>query len=341
MVCLKYFSYNLNLSEVFTVSSNSRTKTEAIFIELSYHDYIGYGQASFPPYMKEKRDDNLVFLSKIDLSGFQEPFNISEIHQYLDNIDTSCQPSKAAIDIAFYDLIGKLNSVPVYQLFNLRNDKKISTSFTIGMGNDDFVLNQLEKAKNYPILKIKLGSDNSLNKHIIQLIRKKSSQSIIVDFNQAFKNVDDALNIIDFLSVNNVLLVEQPLSVEMEENYLILKHKSNLPIFGDESIQDINDLKNKSELFHGINIKLMKSGGISKAYEMVQVAKEKNLKLMLGCMTESIVATTAAAHIASLFDFIDIDGHQLINNDPFKGISIKDGEVFLKDSFGLGVEKIS
>jgi L-Ala-D/L-Glu epimerase len=337
MLSIRYYPYDLKLSEAFTVSFGSRTLTEAIFVEIKYEGNIGYGQASFPPYLKERREDNLKFLSLIDLRKFKSPFDINDIQVYLNELSPVNVPAKAAIDIALYDLAGKLKGVPVYELFGLEGNKKTYTSYTISIGEDDFILRQVENAKEFKTLKVKLSGDINYNKQVIGLIRKYSVQPVSVDFNQGIERKEIALEMIEWLTDKNVFMVEQPLPVKIEKEYVWLKEKSPIDIYGDESIQNASDVINKQKLFHGVNIKLMKCGGISKAFELATLARSIGLKVMIGCMTESVCAVTAAAHLGSMFDVADLDGNLLINNDPFSGITINKGEVIIPKGNGLGL----
>jgi len=336
---LHYFPYELKLSEPFAVSGNSRTHTEAIYVEIKSENVTGYGQASFPPYLKERREDNLKFLSSVNLSGFSGRESIQEVQEYLDTLSADNIPAKAAIDMALYDLTAKLKRVPLYELLGLKNDKKIYTSFTIGMGDEDFVIRQLHKASSFKTLKVKLGGDISFNKEVISLIRKHTAQPVGIDFNQGMKSVKDVMLMMEWLTDKNVYLIEQPLPAAMETEYEWLKKNSPIAIFADESVQNIEDLKRKQSQFHGINIKLMKCGGIGNACRMINEARKAGMKLMLGCMTESALAVTAAAHLASAFERIDLDGHLSISNDLFAGIKLEKGEVILPAGTGLAVRK--
>ncbi len=337
MLTLRFQAGELKLSEVFEVSSNARILTEIINVEIMYEGKTGYGQASFPPYMKEKREVNLGFLSRLDLQTFNSPFHLNEIHRYMDSLSSDQRPAKAAIDMALYDLMGKISGLPVYQLLGLETSNKLYTSLTIGIGQEDFIRRQLEKAKDFTFIKVKLGGNIDYNKHVIELIREHASQPIGVDFNQGIEDKEAAIDMIEWLSGQQVKYAEQPMPVSMEPDYAWLKSRSPLDIYGDESIQTASDIINKHELFHGVNIKLMKCGGISKAYEMVRLAQNLGLKTMLGCMVESTCAITAAAHLGSLFDRLDLDGHLNIADDPYKGIDIQNGELLMPEGEGLGV----
>jgi len=338
MIKLKYYPYDLKFSEVFAVSSNARTSTEVIYVELECQGNTGYGEASFPPYMKEKRDDNLLYLSKLNFEAFNSPFQLHEIYHYLDNISEENTPAKAAIDIALHDLMGKVSGLPIYKLLGLESNKNIYTSFTIGIGEDDFILRQLNKAKEFKTIKVKLSGDTSYNKHAIEFIQSHSTQSIGVDFNGGLPNQDIAIAMINWLANKNISYIEQPLPVALEKDYIFLKAESPLDIYGDESIQNVKDIIYKRELFDGVNLKLMKCGGISKAYEQATVAQSLGLKTMLGCMAEGSCAVSAAANLASMFDRVDLDGHLMMANDLFEGVIIVGGELRIRRLKPTGID---
>ncbi len=339
MSSLHYYPYDLKLAEPFAVSANTRLHTESIFVEIKSGNKTGYGQASFPPYLKDKREDDLKFLSSIDFSNIPESFSLQQVRQYIDTISPGNMPAKAAIDMALYDLEGKQRNMPVYELLGLNYNRKIFSSYTIGMGDDSFIIRQLQCAASFNSLKIKLGGDLKRNKETVTLIRQYSSAPVGIDFNQGLLNVKDAMLMIEWLTDKNIYLVEQPLPSSMEREYEWLKINSPIEIFADESIQDINDLMKRQQQFHGVNIKLMKCGGLHNAYLMATEAQRMGMKLMLGCMTESALAVTAAAHLAPMFDYIDLDGNLSIINDEFSGLKIENGEVMLPASPGLGVKK--
>ena len=340
MLKLSYYPQELTFLDVFAVSSNSRKSTQVVMVEIAYQDKIGYGEASFPPYLGEKRDDNLAFLEKIDLSNFATPFALNEILQYLDQLSPRNFPAKAAIDMALHDLIGKVAGLPIFKILGLETAKKIYTSYTIGIGDDDFIQRQIEKAQGFKTIKVKLNADAKYNKHAISLIKKSSAEKIGVDFNQAFTDKKSALEMLEWLHENGIAYAEQPLSASQEDDCLWLKKHSPLDLYGDESIQNAVDILARKDFFHGVNIKLMKCGGIRKAFEMAVIARNLGLKVMIGCMVESSCAISAAAQLASLCDNVDLDGNLLIANDPFQGILTKDGALILSDKAGLGIEKI-
>jgi len=338
MMQLKFYPYDLKFDEVFAVSANARTGTEIIYVELYSDGQVGYGEASFPPYMKEKRTDNLQFLEGLDFKQFSSIDEMDRIINYL-NLFDNCLPAKAALDMALLDLKGKLSDSNVRTFFTNEPLLPIPTSFTIGIGDDAFILRQLKKAEVFPFIKVKLNGDKTYVKHAITLIKSNTQKPLGVDFNQGIASSLLAMELLQWLKEQGVHYAEQPLPETLISDFAWLKQKSPLPIFGDESIQTIEDIERKHHLFHGVNIKLMKCGGLTNAFKMVALARQYNLQLMLGCMAESVCAITAAANLASLFDKVDLDGHLMMTNDLFSGVTLENGHLLLSSEPGLGFTK--
>ena len=338
MLQLKFYPYDLKFDEVFAVSANARTGTEIIYVELTSDGKVGYGEASFPPYMKEKRSANLDFLAGLDFQAFHSIDAFEEIRNYI-NAFPNCLPAKAALDMALLDLKGKISNENVRSFFTNEPLKSIPTSFTIGIGDDAFLIRQLKKAEAFPFIKIKLNGDVNYVKHAIALIKSTTEKPLGIDFNQGVADKNLALALLEWLAEQGVQYAEQPLPETLIADFAWLKENSPLPIFGDESIQTIEDIESKHHLFDGVNIKLMKCGGLTKAYQMAKLARQYNLKLMLGCMAESVCAITAAANLASLFDKVDLDGHLMMTNDLFTGVTLENGHLLLSTASGMGVKK--
>ena len=198
---------------------------------------------------------------------------------------------------------------------------------------------RIEEAKEFKFLKVKLGTKD--DKKIIETVRTLTKKSIYVDVNQGWSNKYYALEMINWLSEQKVILIEQPLPKENLDDAGWLLEKSPLPIIADEAVQKISDLIHIRDVYSGVNIKLMKSGGVKHAHQMILKAKELKFKVMMGCMTETSCAITAASHLSPLADWVDLDGAELISNDLFSGMQIKDGKIVIPDGLGLGIEKLS
>jgi L-alanine-DL-glutamate epimerase-like enolase superfamily enzyme len=334
---LTYYPHTIKLIDTFAIAAGSRNTTPAVMVEIENDGLIGYGEASLPPYLEENQDSVINFLKNIHLDKYAD---ISDIYLLLDIVDTSVpgnSAAKASLDIALYDLWGKLNSLPLYKMLGVQIKKKLFTSFTIGISNPEELERKIESASDYKFLKVKLGSNR--DKEIISSIRMYTDKPLFVDVNQGWTDKYHALDMINWLSEKKVLLVEQPLPKGSLKDAGWLMERSPLPIIADEAVQGFSDLEKIKDCFTGINIKLMKSGGIRNAYRMIKLARELNLKVMIGCMTETSCSISAASHLAPLADWIDLDGSELISNDLFHGMKIKDGEIIIPDQPGLGINK--
>jgi L-alanine-DL-glutamate epimerase-like enolase superfamily enzyme len=336
---LSYHPYTLKMKHTFTVSSYSRNETPVVLTEIEYDGKVGYGEASLPQYLGETQESVMGFLSKIDFRIFEDPLDTEEILNYVDNIEDGNNAAKASVDIALHDLIGKLLGMPLYKYFGLAMPMNAYTSYTIGIDRKDVIKAKIDEAKDFKNLKIKLGTNNDVA--IIETIRSVTNKPLYVDVNQGWSNRQEALEMIEWLLEKNVLLVEQPLPKENIDDIAWLNENSPLPIFADESVKRLKDIDKVKGIYSGINIKLMKSTGLREALLMINKAKELGLKVLLGCMTETSCAISAAAHLSSLADWIDLDGPLLISNDLFDGISYKNGEIKLKTLPGIGLIKKS
>ncbi len=334
---LHYYPYTLQLKNVFTLARSSRSTTPIVLTEIHYKDLIGYGEASLPPYLGETQESVIQFLSKIDLNRFSSPLQIPEIMQYLDEIAPKNTAAKASIDIALHDLAGKINGLPCYKMWNLNPQNSPGTSFTIGIDSINLIKEKTIEAAKYPFIKVKLGRDT--DKAIIKAVREVTDKPVCADVNQGWTDKHAALDMLHWCNEQNVVFVEQPMPVNQLDNTAWLTMHSPIPIFADESFQRLSDLDKIKDAFSGINIKLMKCSGLHEAREIIKQAKEMNLQVMLGCMTETSCAISAASQIASLTDFIDLDGNLLISNDCFTGSQIVNGKVIPTQLPGIGINK--
>ena len=335
---LSYSPYELKLRHAFNLAKYSRTTTPDVQVQIEYDGIIGYGEASMPPYLGESVESVMKFLSKVDLSQFNDPFRIEEILEYVDSIEANNRAAKASVDIALHDLLGKIMGQPWYKIWGLSPEKAPNTSFTIGIDKAEIVRQKVIEAEPYKVLKVKMGLDN--DKELVEIIRQMTDRPICVDANQGWSDKHKALEMIEWLYDKNCLFVEQPMPKEMIDETSWLREHSNLPIIADEAFQRIGDIKRFHGVYDGINIKLMKSTGLHEAYKMVTLARALDMKIMVGCMTETSCAVTAAAQLSPLVDWADLDGNLLIANDRFDGIKIVNGRVSIPDRPGIGVELI-
>lgn len=336
---LRFFPYELKLRHAFNLARSQRTTTPDVQVEIEYDGLVGYGEASMPPYLGESVESVTKFLSSLDLSQFSDPFRIEEIHEYMDSVAPDNRAAKASVDIALHDLLGKIMGQPWYKIWGLNPDKCPNTSFTIGIDKPDVVRQKVDEASPYRVIKVKMGLDN--DKELVEIIRSKTDVPICVDANQGWADKEKALEMCHWLAERNCLFVEQPMDKKAIDDTAWLRERSPLPIIADEFLQRLPDVRRAAGAYDGINIKLMKSTGMHEAYQMATLARAMGMKVMLGCMTETSCAVTAAAQLAPLVDWADLDGNLLIANDRFDGIRIVDGKVTIPERPGIGVELIS
>ncbi len=335
---LTFQPYTLELRHVFTVAAASRKTTPVMLTEIEYDGIIGYGEASMPPYLGESQETAAAFLSKINLSNFENPFELDNILNYVDSIAPENKAAKASVDIALHDLIGKLMNQPWYNIWGYDKTKTPYTSFTIGIDKPDVVRLKVKEAEEYQVLKVKLGLDN--DKEMIETIRSVTDKPLVADVNQGWKEKEFALDMIHWLHERGIEFVEQPMPKESIDDNAWLTEKSPIPTIGDEAVQRLPDVIKAYGVYTGINIKLMKSTGMREAHKMLNLARGLGMKVMLGCMTETSCAISAAAQLSPMVDWADLDGALLISNDIFNGTKIIDGKVILSELPGIGVKKI-
>ena len=341
---LRFFPYELKLRHVFTVATYSRSTTPDVQVEIDYDGITGYGEASMPPYLQKELGSLsgvMAFLKQVQakIGQFTDPFRLEDILTWVDSLSEGNAAAKAAVDIALHDLVGKLLQAPWYKIWGLDKEKAPSTTYTIGMDTPDVVRRKTEEcAGQFNILKVKLGGKN--DKQLIETIRSVTSLPIAVDANQGWTDRRKALDEIFWLQEQGIVMVEQPMPKECLDDIAWITQHSPLPIFADESVQRLKDIPALKGAFTGINIKLMKCTGMREAWKMLTLARALDMQVMVGCMTETSCAISAAAQLSPGVDFADLDGSLLIANDRFRGMEVVKGKITLPDRPGIGVEKI-
>ena len=334
---LSFEPYELQLRHTFTVSSYSRKTTPGVQVRLDYEGFTGYGEASMPPYLGQSVETVCGFLQKVDMGQFRDPFRLEDILAYVDSLSPGDGAAKAAVDIALHDLVGKLIGQPWWRLWGLDPSRTPDTTFTIGIDTPDIVRQKTKEcADRFNILKVKVGLDN--DKEMIRTIREVTDLPLAVDANQGWKDREQALDEIHWLKENGIVMVEQPMAKERIEDNAWITERSPLPIFADEAIQRLADIPSIKGAYHGINIKLMKCTGMREAWKMLNYARAEGMKVMIGCMTETSCAVSAAAQLSPAVDFADLDGNLLITNDLYKGMEVVNGKITLSDRPGIGLE---
>ena len=333
----------LELRHPFRLATGSRTHTNAMLTEIHFEGFTGYGEAAMPPYYGENHDTAAAFLKRASVLQLSESSELSEssiqlVMAEIDALSPGNHAAKAAVDIALHDLWGKMEGRPLWQLLDIEPNKIPPTSFTLGMDEPAILRQKMLEADDFQIIKIKLGAED--DRQIIRTIREISNKPIYADANQGWKNREEALDLVLWLAEQNVQIIEQPFPKDDLDAAAWLSARSPLPIIADESFQRLADLDQVADCFHGVNIKLMKCTGISEGFRALEAARAKDLKAMVGCMTETSCGISAAALLAPLCDYADIDGCWLIRNNPFEMPVLKDGKIILSQESGLGLNKL-
>jgi len=338
---LTFHPYEAKLVHPFTVSGYTRTTTPIVLTEIAYNGVIGYGEAAMPPYLGETTASVTAFLEKVNLRQFANPFQLDDILTYVDAITINNTAAKAAVDIALHDLVGKLLGRPWHAIWGYTAAKAPVTTFTIGIDTEEVVRQKTKEADSaFKVLKVKLGVDETTDKMIINTIRFVTDKPLRVDANQGWKDKHYALKMIEWLATKNVEFAEQPLPKHNLDDMAWLTEHSPMPIIADESCQRLEDIPRLKGACDGINIKLMKCTGMREANKMVSMAESFGMKLMIGCMTETSCAISAAAQLSPKMNYADLDGNILIANDCFTGMKLKDGKITLSNEPGIGARKI-
>jgi L-Ala-D/L-Glu epimerase len=327
---------DLNLTTPFRISRGIQDTASNVIVQVQYNEHVGYGEAAPDEYYGENQETVLSCISTFAGNLGDDPFLIEDIMSNLEQLIRFHPAAKAAVDMALYDLVGKILHVPLYKLLGLNAAHTPLTSFTLGIDSPTNMAKKALLAHDYPILKVKVGTKNDIA--MLDAIREVSSATIRVDANTAW-TPKEAIRMINALAPYDIEFVEQPIASHDLDGLRVIRENVPVPIIADESCVTIDDIPRLAGCVDGVNFKLMKSNGITNVLKMIHVARAHNLRVMVGCMIESSLAITAAAHLTPLVDYADLDGHLLIDNDPYEGVKVVDGKLLLPDTPGLGVQK--
>jgi L-Ala-D/L-Glu epimerase / N-acetyl-D-glutamate racemase len=333
VIVLRHRPLDLKLRHTFRVSRGAADSCRNVLVEVEEGGQIGRGEAAPIRRYHEDADSTAAALDAMRARlGGTKAFAQAAARAGVQGQ----RSAEAAVDMALYDLAGKRLGVPLYELLGIDPRPAAETSFTIGLAEPEVVVQKVREAAAYPILKVKMGSDD--DREVLAAVRDSTTSRIRVDANEGW-SVQGALDRLEWLARLGVELVEQPLPADRIEDTRELRRRSPLPFYADESVHRAADIPRLVGAFDGINIKLMKCGGLGEALRMIGVARALGLKVMLGCMIESSLGITAAAHLSPLADTADLDGNLLIENDPFVGARVESGRLVLPDGPGLGVSE--
>lgn len=326
----------LKLKEAFTISRDSYTERRAVIISLSAAGKTGYGEASEHSYYGVDQDEMLRKAQEIqalvEAYAFDNPRNF---WKYLESSLKGHSFLQCAIDNAAHDLYGKICMQPSHQIWGLSSDQLIKTSYTLSIAPIEQMIEKL-KSTQFDIYKIKLGTSEDMA--ILKQLRQHSDAVFRIDANCAW-TAEQTIQYAPVMKELGVEFIEQPLKADDWEGMALVKAHAVLPVLADEACVSEDMIPLCARHFHGINIKLMKCGGITPALRMISHAKELGLKVMVGCMVESSVGCSAIAQLLPLLDYVDMDGSLLLANDPATGVEVQpDGSVVLPEGAGFGVQ---
>lgn len=331
---LKLHKFVLKLKHTFSISRESHDVQDTLIVALSLNGHTGYGEATSNPYYGITIESMTQEISRLEEGIREYAFtNPEDFYQFLTASSLS-NFSICALDQAANDLYGKILGKPLYKIWNTEMTTYPKTNYTIGIDTiEKMVLKMKEVA--WPIYKIKLGTDHDVE--IVKALRKNSDALFRVDANCAWSPEETLRNAHELKNLG-VEFIEQPLKADNLEGYRMIFGESPLPLIADESCIYESDVEKCAGLFHGINIKLVKCGGLTPARRMIQKARSLNLKVMVGCMTESTVGTSAIAQLLPQLDYVDMDGPLLITNDIADGVKIlPDATLQFPEIAGSGV----
>ena len=325
---------DLKTKHTFRISREAHDEYHNVVIRLFHENVVGLGEASPSAHFGESQKSVMDGLAELSTFLGDNPYQIETVMRRLSDRRDLSKAALTSIDIALHDLVGKCLGLPLYTLFGLDKEKACRTSFTIGIDTIDIMREKVKDASDFPILKIKLGTEHDVE--IVKAVREESTAVIRVDANGAW-SAEEAVDKIHLCEEFDVEFVEQPVSAEDLDGLGFVKKRVNIPIIADESVMTARDIPKVAGRVDGINIKLMKCGGLREALRMIHVARAHDMLVMLGCRIESSISITAAAHLSPLVDYADLDGNLLISNDPYRGVQVKGGELLLPEDPGLGV----
>ena len=326
----------LRLQHTWTIARNSSDYKDNVFVRIERDGLVGWGEAAPNVRYGESAEKTRTVLEQArTLFETGDWLAYVGMRRQWERFTEGQTCAGAALDMALLDWVGQKLDVPLYRLFGLDKSKTPITTFSIGIDTPEVVRQKVKEAADFPVLKIKVGRDNDAE--MLAAVRDVTDVPLRVDANEGWRDKHEALEKIQWLAGLGVELIEQPMPAAMLEETAWLRARVDMPIIADEAVKRTADIPKLAAAYDGINIKLMKSGGLQEALRMIHVARALDMKIMLGCMIASSVAITAAAQLSPLIDYADLDGHLLIANDPFTGVTVQRGRLVLPDRPGLGV----
>ncbi|MCS6934323.1 MAG: dipeptide epimerase [Chitinophagales bacterium] len=323
---ISVYPYRLVFRHPFAIAYGMRSHTDVVYVKIQHREHTGWGEAALPPYLRETPESVRQFL-EAHIPAMERMCSIAEAAEYLKHIYPVNYPAVAALDMALWHLRMLTGERIEEHTAGLPRRKPLNT-YTIGISDERTMQQKIADALAYGfrLFKIKLnGKDDELQ---IKTFRRFTELPFGADANQAWQDISEASDKAAWLREAGCIWIEQPFAAQRDaELAALLKSKNILPVFADESCHTLADLQKINEAYDGVNIKLMKCGGITPAIEMIREARAMNLQILLGCMSESTVGCRAAALLAVYADYTDLDGPYLIENDCFTGVAMHEGSV--------------
>jgi L-alanine-DL-glutamate epimerase-like enolase superfamily enzyme len=331
----------LMLRHTWTTTMSSSAYRDTVHVQYERDGITGIGEGApivrykeFPEQAKQAID---AIIGKIAV-GDPQKFDkfLAEVRRLLGDHQHAAM---AAVDIAVCDWLGKKLGIPLYQYFGLDPEDAPVTTFSIGIDTPEITRQKTREAADFPVLKVKVGLQN--DEETIEAIRSVTKKPLRVDANEGWTDKEEAIRKINWLETQGVELIEQPMPAHMFEETRYVRSKVHIPVIADEACTDAAMIPRLREAYDGVNVKLDKSGGLMEAYRWIKFARAMNMKVMLGCMVSSSCTVTAAAHLAALVDYPDLDGNLLIANDPYEGVKVRQGKLILPSGPGLGLKVLA
>lgn len=332
---LRYHHYRLQFTHTFHIAAGARDTTDAVYVSLEQDGITGYGEIALPPYLQENVSTVFDFLSNTEIPVQYHPDQFFTLLEQWSNNKQINYPALAALDIALHDLQGKMLNIPLRKIYKIEDKDLPFTAFTLGMSDALTMKHKLEEAKEYHLYKLKMGGSNDAE--LLSNFRSLTSKPFCVDANRGWDDEESAALFCNQLKSEGCLFAEQPFEKLELRKTASLRLKTTLPVILDETVQTVSDVERVKECCDGINIKLVKCGGLYPAIQMIEKARTYNLKVFIGCMSEGSCGCGSAAQIAGLADWVDLDGPLLIKNDPFEGLNYIDGRIVLNNKPGNGL----
>lgn len=326
----------LKLKHTWTTVMSSSDYRDNLHVTLRRDGIVSHGEAApIVRYNENAESARKAVESVLPLLAGSDPWLFSKTLQTIFAKIEGQYAAKAAMDLALMDWLGQKLGVPLYRYFGLDPADTPLTTFSIGIDTPQITKQKTREAEAYPVLKVKVGL--ATDEPTIEAIRSVTKKPLRVDANEGWKDKEEAVRKINWLEKQGVEFIEQPMPAHMIEETRWVRSRVHIPIIADEACLHPTDIPKLQNAFDGVNVKLMKCGGMLEAYRMIQIARSLGMKTMLGCMIESSIGVTAAAHLSPLVDYADLDGNLLIGNDPFAGVTVEKGKLMLPNRPGLGL----